>query len=333
MYRRDFVANSVVAFLASTLAESALGSDGPRLADQIGSHTGGEVADAFLLTSKLDEEVVEQAYKGRAPRGLEGSELPYLFLYFDEEKKKFANPLDVTPSLPPKAYSLEAKIHAFNIKRDQQDQFKNLKNEVQLGFNAKAPVTKTDELTWMFMNAVDIFLNKDKNRPDALTKFMGDNGTPLQANPKVSVVNGILELQITAFGQKKDGFWKRFINIVTSAASSPIVSDVSKGFSIPSLSTEALKFVNHVVNVFSEQEKLVPLWRSAGLTFAIHTDAKARFKMNQGLWIMVDSDYAHSTDQLDGHTIDLGYQSYRILDKNKKAVDANYLVTDLVFSD
>ena len=51
-----------------------------------------------------------------------------------------------------------------------------------------------------------------------------------------------------------------------------------------------------------------------------------------GLWATIDAKYAQATNFLEGHTIDLQFQSFRITDSQKKAIDANYLVTDLKFS-
>jgi len=69
------------------------------------------------------------------------------------------------------------------------------------------------------MNAVDIFLAKDAARPDQLTKFQKNAGpgTALQANPKVTIAKGLVSLKCPAFGQRRDGFWRRFIDVVTAA--------------------------------------------------------------------------------------------------------------------
>src|SRR5207249_293426 len=143
---------------------------------------------------------VAAAYEGVDSKDLGASEVPYVYLFFDETTNKFINPLRLAPKLNANAYTLEATLHAFNIKKSDQASFKNLKNQVQLGFNATAPATSTDRLTWLFMNAVDVFLAKDKDRPDQLTKFQNNNGpgTPLNANPRISIPKGLVNLQVTA---------------------------------------------------------------------------------------------------------------------------------------
>ena len=332
MERREFAKGSAVALLAVlTEASAELGLETAR-AGPSGKGTDG-TKELFQLTKRNDPEVVKVVYEGSG-RGLTASDVPYVYAYYDEGQKKFNNPLEIAPTLAAASYTLESTLHSFNIRKADQDNFRNLKNQVQLGFNATAPVTKSDQLTWVFMNAIDVFLAKDKNRPDQLTKFTKDNGngTALQSNPKVSVVNGLVSLQVTAFGQKRDGFWKKFFDFVTAAAGSAIISDVSKGFGIPGLATDALKFVDHVIDVFADQEKLVPLWKTGSLEFAVHDQAKARFKMKPGLWVTIDSDYAQQTNFLEGHSVDLQYQSFRITDKQAKPIDANYLLTELKFS-
>jgi hypothetical protein len=328
MKRRDFFNNSMLAVLA------AIAYDMPSLkaAQKAFTRKPGGAGSHKLAVVDNPELVIEAYAAGR--RGLGASEVPYVYAYFDEASKKFVSPLDITPKLDAAAYTVEATLHAFNIRKADQIAFNNLKNQVQLGFNATAPVTTSDRLTWLFMNAVDIFFAKDSERPDQLTKFQKNTGpgTALQAKPEITVTKGLMSLQVTAFGQRRDGFWRKFIDTITAVAGSPIISEVSKGFGIPSLATDALKFVDHVVDVFAEQEKLVPLWSTGSLEFAIHKGADARFRMNPGLWVTVDADYARRSNFLEGHRIDLQLQSFRITDTEKKPIDANYLVSDIKFT-
>lgn len=326
MDRRDFLNASALTAMA-TLFETEMEA-------VVSPHTGTEnkIKDTFLLTSRLDPERVVRLYEGAS--GVEASGIPYLYLHYDEGKNTFVNPRMITPRLKPGTYTLESKLFAFNVSFEDYRRFENLKNEVQLGFNATAPLTDSDSLTWLFMNAIDVFLVKPADRPKQLSNFTKDGkGTALQANPKVTVAKGLIDLQVTAFGQKKDGFWKKFFNVLTAVVSSPILSDVSKGFVIPGLATDALKFVNHAVNVFAEKEKLQEIWKTSSLSFGIHEGAEARFKMNPGLWVMIDSDYARETNLLEGHRIDLDYQSFRITNKDNKVIDTNYLVSDLRFKE
>jgi hypothetical protein len=141
----------------------------------------------------------------------------------------------------------------------------------------------------------------------------------------------MVTLQVTAFGQKQDSLWTQLFDVMSRVAKSPIVSTALKGFAIPGLVTEAAHFVDGVLNTVAQQHKLVSLWQTGGLEFAVTKDASARFNMKPGLWATIDASYAQQSNFLEGHNVDLQYQSFRITDKNAKPVDANYLVMDLRF--
>jgi hypothetical protein len=238
MNRRDFVNTSGMALLAATLAELSPELALPMAEAHESTRESSVARSTFQLGRKNNPEVVRGAYEFSA-MGLGASAPPYVYAFYDEDAKKFISPLEVKPTLKKGSYTMQPTLHSFNIRKADQANFKNLKNQVQLGFNATAPITKSDQLTWVFMNAVDIFLAKDQSgRQDQLTKFTNSNGksaTPLDATPKINVLNGTVSLQVTAFGQKQEGFWKKFFDILTKAVNSPIVSTASKGFGIPGL--------------------------------------------------------------------------------------------------
>jgi hypothetical protein len=283
------------------------------------------------LTTVNDPQNVQATYSGR---GGGPATVPYVYAQYDIGSKTFLNPIDVIPTQPSGAYTLEPTLFAFNIKTSDQEQFKRLQNQVQLGFNATAPITGSDKLTWLFTSAIDVFLQKAADEPKALTTFLKDNGVPLQSSPKITVSKGLVNLQVTAFGQRKEGFWRKFLDTMAAVVKSPIVGTALKGFGIPSLAGDALTFVDHAVDVFANEEKLVPLWQTGSLEFAIHKGAadNAIFKMNPGLWVTVDSEYAKATNFLAGHTLDLSYQSFKLMDSGKKLVDTNYLVTKIAMT-
>lgn len=325
MKRRDFVTGSSASAIGAALA--AMSSElGTPLARAQSTSSGSPLQ----LGRKSNPEVVRAAYE-RGARPLGGA--PYVYLHYDETLKKFTKATEVEPTLDKgKNWTLNPILYAFNIRTADQASFRRLKNQVQLGFNATAPINQSD-LTWVFMNAVDIFLEKDKNRPDKLTKFVqgNDKGAALKANPSVTVANGTVSLQVTAFGQKTEGPWKKFFDVFTKAVSSPIISSASKGFGIPGLATDALKFVDGVIDVYAQQEQLVTLWKTGSLEFTVTKDTPGRFKMKPGLWTTVDADYARESNFLEGHTIDLDLSSFRMIGKDKNPADANYLVMDIRF--
>jgi hypothetical protein len=327
MERRDFLNAASIATLS---AIAGLSTSESRALAQAPVSTPPKV---FGLTQTSDPDRAAAAYVAgaRAP-----GEPPYVYAYYDEQQNKFVNPLAIVPNLDStKTYTLTPTMRVFNISQAMKDQFKHLRQTLQLGFNATAPSSSGDNLSWVFMNAVNIFLSNSNDRSAQLTKFTSAGSTKpsttLDSTPKVSVSKGKVTLQITAFGQKQDSIWKTIFDVVTAASKSPIISAASKGFGIPGLATDALSFVDGVLDTFAQQNNLVPLWQTGSLDFSIATDVNARFKMKSGLWAIVDTDYAKSTSFLKDHTVDLQFESFRISDPHGNAIDANYFVVELVF--
>jgi len=331
MERRDFLNSGAIAAMSAAGLQTFPLFQTSAFAQAAGSQAPPRV---FHLTQKSDPERTAAGYVAgaRAP-----GDPPYVYAFYDEQQNKFINPLSLAPNLDStKTYTLTPTMRVFNISQAMRNRFKSLKQTLQLGFNATAPSTSGDNLSWVFMNAVNIFLSNSSDRSAQLTKFTSAGttkpATTLTSTPKVSVSKGRLSLQITAFGQKQDSLWKTIFDLVTAASKSPIISTASKGFGVPGLATEALSFVDGVLDTFAHQNNLIPLWQTGSLDFTIAPDVNARFKMKGGLWAVVDTDYAKNTGFLKDHTIDLQLQSYRINDSQGNAIDANYFVADLDFA-
>jgi hypothetical protein len=331
MERREFLNGATIAALSALAGESLSTLETPVVFAQ---PTGNALSTVFGLTHTTDPEKAAAAYVGAGARA--PGEPPYVYAFYDEQQNKFLNPLTLVPNLDStKTYTLTPTMRVFNISQAMKDQFRHLKQTLQLGFNATAPSPSGDNLSWVFMNAVNIFLSNTNDRAAQLTKFTSAGSskpaTTLTSTPKVSVSKGKLTLQITAFGQKQDSIWKTIFDVVTAAAKSPIVSAASKGFGVPGLATDALSFVDGVLDTFAQQNNLIPLWQTGSLDFSLSADVDARFKMKKGLWTIVDTDYAKKTTFLKDHTVDLQFESFRINDAQNNPIDANYFVVDLDF--
>lgn len=325
---------SFLTFVSATTPAS-LGSVSAATTKAIGSHRRVRTHTKFGLTRRIDSEKAFAAYtRAKAKKFVvaDASDFPYAYLFYDENQNKFVDPTAVKTTgtiSASKTYVLNSTLHAFNLKKDDQDKFKGL--DLQLSFNAKAP-NPVGDLTWIFMNAVRIFAGKDTTNPDPLTRLQNNGaGSPLSAQPTVTVTKGKLSLQITAMGQKQKGFWRNLIDAVVSIFSSPAASAVLSGFGIPALVEQALTFVDQSLDAMTEDEDLLTLWSTGFQTFGIASDTQERFKMCKGLWIAIDWGYASSTNILQNHSIDTHLQSFRIFGPDKKPIDANYFVTDLDF--
>jgi len=82
--------------------------------------------------------MVAAAYQPGA-RDLSASDVPYVYAYYDEKNKKFVSPLDISPTLNAGSYTLEAALHAFNIRKSDQASFKNLRTRFSLGSTRRPP--------------------------------------------------------------------------------------------------------------------------------------------------------------------------------------------------
>jgi hypothetical protein len=233
MRRRDFVGHSSLALITAALAPAWLNElHAEGIPDSRPNSNLNLEQTTFRLTQLNNPNSIAPLYVPGA-RAVGPAPSPYVYAYYDGNK--FINPLatdpnGVKPSLEKGTYSVTPTLQSFNIQQAKQAQFKNLKSHVQLGFNATAPIGISDQLSWIFMSAIDIFLAKDnQGRQDQLTKFKTNNnaGTTLTSNPKISVANGLLNLQVTAFGQKQDSFWTKFFDVLSKVSSSPIVSAAS----------------------------------------------------------------------------------------------------------
>jgi nucleoside phosphorylase len=343
MDRREFLNDTSIAAIASLLLNGSNESNFLRASD-LGTIAQGSAKNpmqsatstSHLLTQTEDPAAVSEAYK-LGTRALGAAAVPYVYAYYDETVNKFLNPLaetkELRPSLKKGTYVMTPTLQAFNIRKAEQANFRHLQNQLQLGFNATAPTAAQGDLSWIFLNAVDVFLAKDdKQRDSQLTKFSStanQSGTKLNSDPQITVESGTVKLQVTAFGQKKASIWTQFFDIIAKVMKSPVVSTAAKGFGIPALATEAVTFVDGVLDSIQKQSSLVALWKTGSLEFAVTEDATARFNMKEGLWVTVDSEYAQKSKFLEGHTLDLKLQSFRIVDASTNPVDANYLVTDI----
>lgn len=269
-----------------------------------------------------------------ASRGVDTAQVPHVYVYYDRTTKKFLSAIDVKATLDAaKAYTLTSKLHSFNIKKSDQAKLTDLKSQIQLAFNATAP-NPSGDLTWIFMNAISIFGPNGDNK-DQLTKFLnaqGQSGVPLLSTPSVTVTKGKVNLQVTAYGQRKDGLWKQFLDGVASLLGDGATAAALTGFGIPALALDAFKFVDKAVSTIMQDQDLVTLWQSESLDFGISASTDEIFKMCPGIWIIVDYDYASATQILQDHTIELALGTFQLLNKSGKPVDANYLATELAFT-
>jgi len=329
MNRRDFLDVAVGGFGASLGVPLLDFAQTPGVSPQATNPLSGN--DTFQLTSKYSDESSRAMFTS----GAQAASLPPLmYLYFDRKTNRFVNPLELVPDKPQGKYELNLDLLSFNMSQSTKETLGNVdqKKDLQLTLQVAAPQSGDDSetLSWVFMNAIDIFGNK-ANVQDRLTKFVNNNKptASLKAVSKIAIPEGSVELQVVALGQKKTGFWKNFFAVVTKLSASPIFASLG----LPALAPEALQFVNASLNVLEKNnEKLVPIWQTQRLPFGILKDTDADYKLKDGYWITVDRTYALDTKMLSDHKLDFDGQTFFLVRADNNPVDANYLVSHLKLS-
>jgi hypothetical protein len=326
MDRRNFIGFTATGL--GTALSSRLGTASPQRktdAQGLSATVGG--TDIYQLTSRYSDESARAQFTSSGP----SPELPpHIYLHFDTKAKRFITPQDIEPDLTPGKYQLNAELTAFNMSQTTRQQFRQIdqNKDLQLTLNVAAPQSgdESDTLSWLFMNAIDIFGNKSDVQ-QRLTKFSENNKLTASLKPisRIMIPQGEVDLQVVALGQEKVGGWKKLFTILSKISATPIFAS----FGLPALVPEVLQFVNQSLNVMAANEKLVEIWRTKRLPFGILKDTDAEFKLKKGYWVIVDREYALNNRMLQNHKVDEYGQSLSLVRSDNQPVDANYLVTNL----
>jgi hypothetical protein len=282
--------------------------------------------NVFRLGENYSHTNLKIAYSGAAQPEADPAQIPpHVFLMYDVPNKKFVNPSDMDGVSASGTYTLAASLYTFNLATADYQKFKDLQNQLQLGLNVSSQSPQQDMLTWISMNAVNVFGAKPANQSQALSSFLKQGaGTPITPTTKITINKGSFNLQVTAFGQKKDGIFHRLFSILTGVASAPILSTIG----IPALVSEALQFTNYILNQMASNDSLVPVWQTMAMPFSIYKGGNALFHFQEGIWVTVDREYARSSNFLDKHTLDIKGESFQIMDQSNKPIDQNYMVAE-----
>src|SRR6202008_1386642 len=118
---------------------------------------------------------------------------------------------------------------------------------------------------------------------------------------KVQVLQGAFDLQVNAFFQKKDGFWRKLFQAFAGVPGAPLLATLG----IPGVALSALDFVTYSLGKLTQDEPLLPLWSATPLPFALTKGVKRNFKFQEGLWCIVDRPILLTTKFLNGYTVDI----------------------------
>lgn len=250
---------------------------------------------------------------------------PNGFLFYDKGSKTFVKPSTLEASKDKGNYAISATMKAFNISTDAYKIAQSSKQEVQIGLNFSAPITSAgDNFAWILKNAVNVFLGKTNDISGSLASFKAANPASPAASPtnKVQVLQGAFDLQVNAFFQKKDGWWRKLFQAFAGVPGAPLLATLG----IPGVALSALDFVTYSLGKLTQDEPLVPLWDAQPLTFALTKGVERDFRFQDGLWCIVDRSVLKTTNYLKGFTVDIDGQSYQVIDSDGKSLNANYVV-------
>ncbi len=317
--RRHFLTSSTLVSLAASLDLEAFALPQRAESNTQILNTGG----LELLKTPYDSQVASITYNPAVEAGEPPT--PNGLIYYDKAHKKFISPMDIEPSKEKGSYTITSTLRAFNISRANYQTAQQYKNEVQIGLNFVAPITSSgDGFAWILKHAVNIFLGKSSDVSGALASFKSANPsqpTPTLSN-KVQVLQGAFDLQVNAFFQKKEGFWRKLFQGLSGLPGSPLLATLG----IPGIALEGLDFVMYSINKLTQNEPLTPLWNARPLPFALTKGVNKDFNFQQGLWCITDSSVLKSTNLLKGYSIDIADETYQVVDGNGSPLPANYVV-------
>jgi hypothetical protein len=258
---------------------------------------------------------------------------PQVLLHYNGTKFQKPSELEsLLPATTPK-YQLDADLYSFGTSSRNANIFKKLNADLQLSFNVGAG-SGDDLLSWLFMSAIDVFFEKNEaGRKQKLAKFKDYKPTSnLKPQSKIIIPEGKLNLQVSALGQRRDSIWAKIFGIAKAIAGSPLLGTLA----IPNLVFESLEFVSKVFTTVTTQDKVVKVWETNPLRFALNKAAlkDADFPFVEGFWVSVDREFALDTKYLQNHSLDKDTQGFQILGPDSRTpIDANYLVTKLTLKE
>jgi hypothetical protein len=160
-----------------------------------------EVVPAFYGLDKfLSRDSAKQLFKGsgvESPTPSAGGAQQHMLFYYDKDKG-FVNPFNLTPDpqfKKEKKYSLSAKILNFHTSPSQdKDIWKDLRDDLQLQLSVTSTPKGGEELTWVAMSAIRVFLNGKKSGTDQrLQGFQTelDLTKDFSGSSKISIEDGV----------------------------------------------------------------------------------------------------------------------------------------------
>lgn len=257
-----------------------------------------------------------------------------MFLYFDFEadprEGRFLNPLDVTPEFDtaPEVCKLELEFETMHVDGLIQQMKVSARKPLEHRLFVKAPITiggHRDWANWILCSAIDVLPQQGlAGRDERLMAFV-DGSVPTQAlapQESIQIEKGRVKLSHGLWGHTRKNMFLRFFEPLAKTFEPPLLATAG----LPALVPTTVRFLNKMVAGYTAESALEDLWQTKSLDFAIAKDGDGVFGLRPGYWVVIDSDYVRKHPDLEGHKADFKHETFEILDKNDKPIEAAYLV-------
>lgn len=260
-----------------------------------------------------------------------------MFMSFEFESDprdgRFVNPLDVQPAFAetPAFCKLDVELKTMHVDDLITKMRVSTTTPLEHRLFVTAPITiggHRDWANWVLCSAIDVFMQKDLAGRDKRLRAFVDASTPtetLAGQESIQIEKGRVKLSHGLWGHTRKNRFLRFFGPVARSFQSPLVA--AAGF--PALVPAAFRFLNKIVADYTNESDLKDLWQTKSLDFAIAKGTQSVFNLRPGYWVVIDSDYVQKHPDLEGHRIDFEFESFEILDKDDKPIEAAYLVNKI----
>ena len=291
---------------------------------------GGDEESYFGFNRVLSSSEALAAYsKARTGPPVPGRHL--LFYWADDA---LLSPINVTPAyMRSEPRRLDIWLQAFNAS-SRNRVWRSIENDLQLEVTVHAQADQ-GRLSWILLSVVSVFLGENKEGCDDFFDIDSSELRPtsgLDAGTQVVVRDGRLDFQLQLSAQKKRGWWRRLFGFLDD------VPAPFRTIAIPRLVTQGVAFAERALGAMQDDddERLIEVLRASGVRFRISEDVQDElFTLRPGYWVAIDRGYAkehmdRESRNLEGYALDRD-TTYCVLDRERREVDADYLVFRLDF--
>lgn len=325
MNRREMLQASAISLLMANVGESSS-------AEEIGGVFPAENRYAHVLTASEMRRVEQTTGTVGAVSG--GRELPHksgliIPYHFDRTKKEFIHSQYYEPTLDPRlTYRMKTNLKSIHLKDIPEDV-----KEDTLQVRTVASVGKEeaeDWLSWVIFTAVECVFNRSDsgNDPRSGLVGLGSSGSSpsVKTNEQAVVKAGVIQVCFELYGEKRKSLLFKILKALSTATSSPILSQVAFPFLVGTARNFILQAVQNM-----ESNGTTRILTSPQGTYGVVKDTEETYKLGKGLWALMNVQDAKDLKFPTDYALDFDEMQYAIKTRKGDPVQANYMVVDLDF--